>query len=99
VIREVEWSSDALADFDSAVDYIASENPGAARLVADRILTAIDHLADIPTGHQGRVHGTYEKLVQRTPYIIAYAMTEQHIYILRIIHGSRDWPEGGWPAE
>jgi toxin ParE1/3/4 len=98
-MRQVEWSNEALADLDAAIAYIASENQKTAHLIASRILQAVDHLADLPTGHQGRVKDTYEKLVQRTPYIIAYAMSERAIYILRIIHGSRDWPEGRWPTE
>jgi addiction module RelE/StbE family toxin len=98
-MRNVEWSSDALADFDDIVSYINNENPVAASKMADRILNAIDNLADFPTGHQGRVVGTYEKLVQKTAYIVAYSIGDRAVYILRIIHGARDWPEGEWPAE
>jgi toxin ParE1/3/4 len=98
-MRNVEWSGDALADFNAAIDYIASDNPQAAFRVADRILRAIDLLAEFPTGHQGRVKGTYEKLVQKTRYVVSYEMSERTIYVLRIIHGSRDWPEDGWPEE
>lgn len=97
-MRAVVWSDDAIRDFEAAISYIARESRAAASLIADRIETSIDQLADIPTGHPGRVGNTYEKLVQRTPYIIAYALSDRQVTIVRIIHGSRDWPDGEWPA-
>ncbi|PWK76341.1 type II toxin-antitoxin system RelE/ParE family toxin [Aminobacter sp. AP02] len=99
MIRSIEWSEDALADFESAIAYVSRKNLAAAARIADRVLSTIDNLADLPTGHQGRMAGTYEKLAQKTPYIVAYSMTDLTIYILRIIHGSRDWPEDQWPTE
>ena len=97
--RRVEWSNDAADDFDQAIDYIARESPTNADLASSRILAAIDLLAEFPTGRQGRVAGTHEKPVRSTPYIVAYKVTDSVIFVVRIIHGSRDWPEGEWPAE
>ena len=99
MIRRVEWSDDAVDDFEQSMGFIARDSEGNARLVSSRILDAIDLLAEIQTGRQGRVAGTYEKMIQSTPYIVAYRVTERAIFVLRIIHGSRDWPEGEWPAE
>lgn len=41
----------------------------------------------------------YEKPVNRTPYIIAYSLSDHAIRIARVVHGARDWPDGEWPAE
>ena len=90
-MREIEWSSDALEDFDAAIGYIAIDSEAAATVVADRLFDAIERLADMPTGRQGRVKGTYEKFVPRTSCIVAYAMTEWTITMVRIMHASRDW--------
>ena len=98
-MRHVVWSDDALDDFDSAIYFVAKDSPRSANLVADRIEQAINSLADMPTGRPGRVQGTYEKVVQRTPYIIAYTLSDATVRIAHIIHGARDWPEGEWPAE
>ena len=98
-MRAIEWSDDALEDFDAAIGYIAIDSQPAATAVADHIFEAIDLLADLPTGRQGRVKGTYEKFVQKTSYIVAYAMTERAITVLRVIHAKRHWPAGEWPAE
>jgi toxin ParE1/3/4 len=32
------------------------------------------------------------------PYIIAFELPDkQTLRVLRIVHGARDWPAGGWP--
>ena len=95
--RPVRWSSDALADLTDQLAYIASENPSAARRVADALDRTALALGDMPTGRAGRVTGTYEKSVTGLPYVIAYALMLQGgveaVVIVRVIHTSRDWPE------
>jgi plasmid stabilization system protein ParE len=93
------WSDEALDDFDSAIDFIAKDSAKSAHLIADRIEQAIYSLAEMPTGRPGRVGGTYERVVRKTPYILAYTLSDTTIRIARIIHGARDWLEGEWPAE
>jgi plasmid stabilization system protein ParE len=102
-VRDVVWSDSALDDVDALAAYIAADNPRAALRVLDRIEETIDNLAHMPTGRPGRVAGTYEKPVRNLPYIIAYALQPTpvraaRVVILRVIHGARNWPEGGWPA-
>ena len=99
MIRRIEWSAEASRDFEEAMEYVAFDSEPASRLVATRILTAVERLGDLPTGLPGRVKGTYEKLVQKTPYIIAYSLTDHALNIVRIIHGARDWPDDQWPVE
>ena len=98
-MRHIVWSEEALDDFQSAIFFIAKESPRAAELIADRLEQAINSLADMPTGRPGRVGGNYERFVQHTPYIIAYTLSDAAVRITRIIHASRDWREGEWPAE
>ena len=98
----VVWSQSALDDMDSAIAYIAAENPLAARRVLDRINAAGESLGQVATGRRGRVAGTYEKSVRGLPYIIAYSIQprtggRERIVILRVIHGARNWPSGEWP--
>lgn len=101
-MRRVLWAETALDDFDSIVAYIAEEDPAAAARVLDRIDATVRALADMPIGRRGRVGGTYEKVVAGLPFVIAYALGETPagsgtLNILRIIHGARHWPLGGWP--
>jgi plasmid stabilization system protein ParE len=101
-VRRVVWSRHAHSDFLGIIGYIAEENPAAARNLATHIDRTIQTLAEMPTGRQGRVSGTYEKIVRGLPYIVAYALGDEPkghetLTILRIIHGARDWREESWP--
>lgn len=98
-MRTIVWSNNALDVLDAVLRYVAQDNPRAASALVDRIDEAASGLSSFPTGRQGRVAKSYEKVVQRTPYILAYAMSDDRITILRVIHGRREWPEGDWPAE
>jgi toxin ParE1/3/4 len=99
-MRAVEWSAEALDDFDCQINFIALSSKKNATLVADRIEKAIALLQFAPTGRFGRIEGTYEKPVSKTSHIIAYHVTTNgSIAIARIIHAARDWPPGNWPEE
>ena len=98
-MRRVVWSDDALRDFDSAIFHVAKDSGQAAMLIADRIEATINKLAEMPTGRQGRVKGTYDIPVRKTRYVIACALSDGTITILRVVHGSRDWPDGTWPKD
>jgi len=99
--RPVRWSNDALADLSEQVAYIATDNPSAARRVAETLDKTALALGDMPTGRPGRVTGTYEKSVTGLPYVVVYAITPtgdaEEIAIVRVIHTSRDWSAEKWP--
>jgi plasmid stabilization system protein ParE len=101
VSRPVRWSKDALTDIAEQVAYIATQNPSAARHVADVLDKTALALGDMPIGRPGRVTGTYEKSVTGLSYILAYAITqtggEEEIAIVRVIHTSRNWSAEAWP--
>ncbi|SLK09242.1 type II toxin-antitoxin system RelE/ParE family toxin [Novosphingobium mathurense] len=98
-MRIVQWSHDALDDLEKQVVHIARDNVAAARRVAKRIRETGDDLGKFATGHPGRVSGTYEKSVNRLPYIVAYALNDDDtvLTILHVIHTSRNWLPGDWP--
>lgn len=100
--RPVVWADTARSDYLRIIRFIAQENPDAAERVADDLDGAVVGLGEMAIGRPGRVSGTYEKVVSGLPYIIAYAITVEAdhgetIAVLHVIHGARDWPEGGWP--
>ncbi|MBS1823373.1 MAG: type II toxin-antitoxin system RelE/ParE family toxin [Acidobacteria bacterium] len=92
---QLEWSLFALADREAIFDYIEAESPLAAVAVDDRIREQAEALKDFPEmGRPGRVEGTRELVIGNTPYIVAYQVTKRTVRILRVLHGSRMWPDG-----
>jgi toxin ParE1/3/4 len=74
----LEWSRLAQADRDAIFDYIEADSPQAAVTVDDRIRTQIGALAQFPqSGRLGRIEGTRELTIDRTPYIAAYRVVGQ----------------------
>jgi addiction module RelE/StbE family toxin len=88
------WSRLALADRDGIFTHIEADNPKAAIHVDEQIVLSVRRLVEFPeSGRLGRVAGTRELVIPRTPYIAAYVSTADTVRILRIIHGVQIWPE------
>ncbi|MDF1615247.1 type II toxin-antitoxin system RelE/ParE family toxin [Desulfurivibrio dismutans] len=88
---KLRWTRLALQDFEHAHDYIAQENPEAARKVAQRVLDAAENLLKFPgIGRVGEDEETREWLVRNTPYLLVYAVRDDAIEILRVWHMSQD---------
>jgi addiction module RelE/StbE family toxin len=91
---KLEWSHFALADRDEIFDHIEADSPRAAATVDDRIGDSAALLIQFPErGRPGRVEGTRELVIDRTPYLAAYRIVGDTVRILRILHGSRQWPD------
>jgi len=89
----IEWSAFAQADRDAIFDYIEADSPRSAVSVDDRIRVQVEALAKFPeSGRLGRVAGTRELVIQRTPYIAAYRIDGDTVRVLRVLHGARQWP-------
>jgi addiction module RelE/StbE family toxin len=91
---KLEWSAFVVADREAIFDYIEADSPRAAIAVDERIQECVENLVDFPEmGRVGRVAGTRELVVTRTPYLAAYRIEGNAVQILRLLHGSRQWPE------
>lgn len=92
---EIEWLRKALLSLDQEAEYIAKDDPHAARLVVQRIYHTVSLLRDNPSlGHPGRLPGTRELIIPKTRCIVPYRVRPrlQQIEILRVIHASRKRP-------
>lgn len=90
----VRWTRRALREQDQAFEWIVKKDPRAAREVIERTYAAARLLADNPRmGRPGRINGTRELVVSRTPYIIVYRVARDDVEILAVIHQAQDWPE------
>ena len=90
----VRWLRRALLDLEKAEAYIAQDDPNAAAGVIVRIVRAVSLLKEQPgIGRAGRVSGTKELVVPKTPYIVPYRVKDDAVHILRVYHTSRKWPD------
>lgn len=98
----VQWTDPAAANLWAIAEYFAVDSPVAALAIYDEIERQVAELADHPhIGRPGRVKGSRELVVNRTPYIVAYRVDRGAVVILRVIHGAQRWPrklEGGNPG-
>jgi toxin ParE1/3/4 len=91
---QLEWSVLGQADRNAIFDYIEADSPQAAIRVDERIRMQVEGLLRFPeSGRLGRVVGTRELVIDRTPYIAAYRIVGDTVRILRVLHGAREWPE------
>jgi len=88
------WSAFALADRGAVFTHIEADSPRAAVAVDEHIAQAVLRLVEFPeSGRPGRIPGTRELVIPRTPYVVAYALTSDRIRILRVLHGAQMWPD------
>ena len=89
------WSPQAIADLVALRAYIEEDNPAAAQRIAVHILRNVESLLSnrLQMGGPGRVPGTRELVIPRTPLIVPYRLVGNTIQILRVSHGARRWPE------
>ena len=87
------WLRRAVADRDAQLDFIAQDNPRAAIEQGDRIAQQVGQLIEQPEiGRPGRKQGTRERVINGTPFVVVYRIKGQRIELLRLLHGSQQWP-------
>lgn len=90
---DVLWLRGATATRLAQLRYVVRENPPAAARLSAEIRLQVRQLRDQPLiGRPGRVSGTRELVISRTPFIVIYRLTETRIEILRVLHGAQQWP-------
>lgn len=89
----IVWSGIAEADLDDLYDYIARDVPYYAEQFVDRLIEAVGVLQDHPRLGR-RVPEAEEREDVRElifqSYRVIYLVEAEHVYILTVIHGSRD---------
>lgn len=90
----IDWTDAAKADALAALEYIAQDNLNAAYGVYEEIGRQVAMLAEHPKlGRAGRMKGTRELVIGRTPYIVVYRIKGEAVQIIRVLHGARQWPK------
>ena len=92
----IKWTESAWEDMDGITDYLLGEGMAfdAVEEYVKRIFKAPEFLATLPgAGKPGRMPNTREWLVKNTPYALIYTVRDDKVRILRVMHGSRQFPE------
>lgn len=83
----------ALVDLVGIYNWIAKDNPAAAKAVVERVFASTEHLATFPQmGHAGRDAGTHEWAVPRLPYIVIYEIhaDRDEVVVVAAVHGAQE---------
>ena len=90
----VRLTPSAERDLDEIEAYIATDNPVAAIDTVLQVIDSLAHLGEHPEmGRAGRIVGTREWVIPKTPFIAAYRISGKAIQVLRVLHGARTWPK------
>ena len=88
----VYWTQAALQDRAEVMDYIAADNPYAAARMDQLFSDAAGKLRQFPLlGQAGKITGTRE-LVPHENYRLVYEFDGEAVWILALVHTSRQWP-------
>lgn len=89
---KIIWRESALADVERAITHIGLDSPRNAVEQLGRIEHRVQDLIDHPhMGRVGRIAGTRELVVPRTPFVIVYSAVED-VELIRVLHGAQQWP-------
>lgn len=90
---QLVFDDQAIADLEGIFNWIAQDNPTAAKTVTDRLFSSIELLTSLPRmGHVGRDPETLEWVVPRLPYIVVYEidLERELIIVTAVFHAAQD---------
>ena len=93
-MAELRWTEPALADLDAIVDYIALDNPEAARALIRRVFAHVERLVEQPeSGSRPRELGPrsrYRQIVEPPCRVFyRYEAKTKQVFILYVMRGER----------
>lgn len=90
-MAEITWTEPALSDLDAIADYIALDNPEAARQLVQRVFQHIEQLADHPKSGSKppELRGWRYRQVVEPPCRILYRLDGNDVYILYVMRAEQ----------
>jgi addiction module RelE/StbE family toxin len=91
---KVRFSKLALAELETILTRISTNNPSAAARVETRIARIVERIGRFPESAQevGERPGVRRVPLVRYPYVIFYRIVSGEVVIVRIVHGARRNP-------
>ena len=90
---KIEWSVRSRTDLQELKNYIGLDSPHYARRFIARIITSVEKLTDFPDVGRKVPEAEEREDVRELifqGYRIIYLHQADHVYIVTVIHGSRD---------
>jgi len=88
-MAQVVWTEPAVADLDAIADFIALDNPSAARALVQRVLDHVEQLGASPlSGPKVQAARGYRQLVE-PPCRIFYRVDGDRVFILHLMRSER----------
>ena len=93
---KIFYTRQSINDLKRLHDFIAENNPNAARKASDRLLQAVKRLIDFPLlGRQVKNNNDLKAMTIRDlvtgKYVIRYVVLSNEIHILRVWHCKEDY--------
>jgi toxin ParE1/3/4 len=78
---------------EAQIDYIALDKPLVAVRIAEAVIKNTQLLVAFPhMGRPGRVFGTRELVLARTPFLVVYRVSSIEVEVIRFLHGAQQYP-------
>lgn len=90
-MAEVIWTEPALSDLEAIADYIALDNPAAARGLVQRVFSHVEQLADHPLSGTKlpEFKGWRYRQIIEPPCRAIYRHEKGRVHILHVVRGER----------
>jgi plasmid stabilization system protein ParE len=90
-MAEVIWTEPALSDLEAIADYIALNNPAAARALVQRVFEHVGQLADHPPSGPKlpEFKGWRYRQIVEPPCRAIYRHEKGRVHILHVVRGER----------
>ncbi|AMN47794.1 plasmid stabilization protein [Steroidobacter denitrificans] len=90
-MAEIIWTEPALADLDTIADYIALDNPQAARKLVRRVFDHVDQLAAHPLSGSklSEFQGWRYRQIVEPPCRVIYRHEKGSIHLVHVVRGER----------
>jgi plasmid stabilization system protein ParE len=90
-MAEVIWTEPALSDLDAIADYIALENPDAARALVQRVFHRVGQLIDHPRSGSKppELRGWRYRQIIEPPCRVFYREDANRVFILYVMRAER----------
>ena len=90
---QLRWTEEAAQDLERIADYLLLHAPDRAHDLIDRVYDAPNTLLTLPErGRRGKRQGTRELVLAPLPYVVVYAIRDDVVFVVRILHGAQQWP-------